>query len=134
VGARARLLGQHVVVVQAHAAALHQCCCHLGQRGVERRGPVVGVVLPVAEVLDEEARVVRLAGDDGARAGSDEVGVDAAAQALELGGVQQAAQADRTVALVRRHGGWRGQHGGSFGPFRRTAWVIAHGWNSPCSR
>jgi hypothetical protein len=70
----------------------------------KRRGAVVGVVLPVAEVLDEEARVVGAAGDDGARAGRGQVGVDAACQPVRPRRAAAAAQADRAVALEGGHG------------------------------
>ena len=90
--ARAWLLGQHVVVVQAGGTALHQPAGHGRQRGSEDELAVGTVVLPVAEVLDEEAGVFRLAGHQGTRAGRCQIGIDALAQQRQFRRRQQAAQ------------------------------------------
>jgi hypothetical protein len=54
--------------------------------------------LPVAEVLDETARVVRAAGDLGAGTRRGDVVVDPLPQQFDHVGAQHAAQADRSVA------------------------------------
>ena len=98
--ARAGLLGQHVVVVQARGPASHQMRRGLRQRCFEDGALVVRVVGPATEVFDEQARVVGQARDFGARAGRGEVRVDALAKNLDLGGTQQAANAHRAIRLV----------------------------------
>ena len=101
--ARARLLGQHVVVVQADAAAAGERAGRGGQPRFEDHAAVGRVVLPVAEVLDETAWIVAAAGHLGARAGRCQVGVDALAQQRHLVGRQQLARAHRAVAAEGRH-------------------------------
>ncbi len=64
----ARLLGQHVIVVKPRAACFASAGPPLRASGdVEDEAPVRGVVLPIAEILDEPARVIRTARYFGAR-------------------------------------------------------------------
>ena len=100
--ARARLLGEHVIVVEARLRAAHECCAHRPERRVADEAPVVLVLAPVAEVLDEPARIVARAGHLGARAGVRKVGIDPGAQQLELGGSEQLSQHDHAVAAEGR--------------------------------
>ena len=97
--ARAGLLGQHVIVVEPRAVAAHQTAGYRRQGRFEYEAPVLPVFLPVAEILDELARVIRAARDLGTRAGLREVGVDPFAQLLDLCRTEQATHADRTVPL-----------------------------------
>jgi len=97
--ARARLLGEHVIVVQPHRAAAHQLRGNLRQRGLENEAPVELVVLPVTEILDETSRVVGAAGELRARTGLRKVGFYARAQQYQLLCSQQLPQAKRAIAL-----------------------------------
>ena len=90
--ARGRLLGEHVIVIKARGAAPHETAGRLGQRGVENESPVVRVVLPVAEVLDEPPGVRRGARDFRARAQPREIQIDAGLELRDLAGIEQARQ------------------------------------------
>lgn len=96
--ARARFLGEHVVVIEPHLRAPREP----GRGGRQCRArdhvPVRRDLLPVAEVLDEEARIVGPARHLRAHARRGEIGIDALAQQLDLGGAQDAAQHDGAVA------------------------------------
>lgn len=91
-----------VVVVQPHGVRAHEPLRQLRERRLEDEAAEGVDLLPVAEVLEEAARVVGPARDLGARAGRGEVGLDAVAQQRELVGREQLADADRAVALELR--------------------------------
>ena len=59
--ARGGGLGQHVIMIEPHLFGAHQLGGQRGQGGVKQRRPIVGIVLPVAEILDELTRIVRIA-------------------------------------------------------------------------
>ncbi len=94
----ARLLHQHVVVVQANLSCAHQ----LPGDGGGLRAPdellVLGYPLPVAEVLDEAAGVVVAAGNERPLAGLGQVAFDAALDQRHLVGREGAAHSDGAVA------------------------------------
>ena len=75
--ARARLLDQQVVVEHPHGRRAHQRAGDRGQRGALDRRGVLRDPLPVAEVLDERARVAGPRAVDGERAGSAQVALHA---------------------------------------------------------
>ena len=95
---RARLLDQHVVVVEPHPRAAHQPAGDLGCRRAADERAVLLDLLPVAEVLDEAAAIVVPAGDDRARAGGGEVALDALLDHGDLLRRERAAHADGPVA------------------------------------
>ena len=84
---------------QAHAAGAHQ----RARRGRERRLAehllVLGDPVPVAEVLDERARLARLGRVHAERAEIGEVALDAGAQRLDLVGREDAFEQRGPVAL-----------------------------------
>ena len=97
--AGSRLLHQHMVVVQPHGARLHQALRNQRQRCLAHKAAKLRDVLPVAEVLEEAARVIRPAGHFGARAGRGQVGVDAVAQQGHFIGREQLLDAQRAIAV-----------------------------------
>ncbi|MNT06917.1 hypothetical protein D3C72_1416030 [compost metagenome] len=101
--ARAGLLHEQVVVVQAHGVGAHEPLREWRQRRLPDEAAEGVDLLPVAEVLEEAARVVGPARDLGARAGRRQVRLDAALQQREFVGREQLADADRAVALELRH-------------------------------
>jgi hypothetical protein len=86
--ARSGLLRKHVIVVETRRRALHQparCC---GERRVKNKAPIVGILAPVAKVLDEAAGIIRAARDFGARTGHGQIQLDAGAQLLDFIGTK----------------------------------------------
>ena len=65
---RPRLFHEHVVVVEPHLVGSHQLARDRGRRRVRRDTLDLAQPLPVAEVLEEAARIVRPARDEGALA------------------------------------------------------------------
>jgi hypothetical protein len=98
---RAWLLGEHVIVIKPHRTTSHERARHSRKTRLKDETPIVLVVLPVAEVLDEEPRIIGAACDLGARARAGEIIFDAGAQQRHVPRAQQTAQAHRTVALKR---------------------------------
>ena len=96
----ARLLREHVIVVEAHGTALHQLPCNMGEVRAAGDATIVWIVLPIAKVFDKEARVVWSTRNDRARARRGEIGFDATRQSGELLAVQKATQAHCTITLV----------------------------------
>ena len=95
----ARLLGEHVIVIQPHGAAAHQLCRGFGQARLADEPPVTLILLPGTEILDEAAGVRGIAGDLGARTQVRQVVIDAGAQQRDLSGIEPSAQTDCAVAL-----------------------------------
>ena len=83
------LLDEHVVVVEPDDGAAHQRPGDVGGLRLERDLPVLLDALPVAEVLDEPARVVVAAGDAEQRPRLGEVALDAGAHGLDLVGAEE---------------------------------------------
>ena len=67
-GRIARFFHQQMVVVQAHALALHQIASDPRQGGFFENVLVVGIALPSAKILDEVPGIAGFASDDGQRA------------------------------------------------------------------
>src|SRR5581483_2994388 len=96
---RPRLLDEQVVVEQAHLPRAHQLARDLGRRRVpdellELRDP-----LPVAEVLEEAARIVRPRGDARPLARLGQVALDPALDERYLLRRERPADADCAVPL-----------------------------------
>ena len=102
-GAGSGLLREHMVVVQLGGAAAHEPARGFGQGRIEDEPPVGRILLPVAEILDESARVVLGAGHFGARTQAGEICIDASAQRRDFRGPKQLPEAHRAVALKALH-------------------------------
>ncbi|OGB30883.1 MAG: hypothetical protein A3B67_13625 [Burkholderiales bacterium RIFCSPHIGHO2_02_FULL_66_10] len=132
--ARAGFLDQQVVVVQTHRPALHELGGDVRQCGVAQDLLVGRVVLPGAEIFNEAARIVGLAGHQGQRAQVREVVLDAGFQLAQLFGVQHAPQHHRAVAGIGMDGigGDRVLTRHAFS--RRTFWRCARCASTDCGR
>ena len=124
----ARLLHQHVIVVQPHVAA-HQVAGGVSSAGVDRDVAELRDALPVAEVLAEPARIVRLARHLESRTRVREIALDAAFDRRDLLGGEESPDHDNAVAvevldlLGTEDGGVEcGRHGPSRGRVRRNVW------------
>src|SRR6185437_5397597 len=92
------LLGEHVIVIEPSRAAAHQPARGLGEGRFENKTPIVRILLPIAEVLDEAAGIIRAAGHFDARTRMGEVLVDAGTQHRHFVRPEQPADADRAVS------------------------------------
>jgi hypothetical protein len=97
--ARAGLLGQHVIVVQAHRGAAHQPGANLTERRPEYQLSIVAVFLPAAEILDEPPGIVAAAGNLRPRAGMRQILIDAACEEFDFARLQQLPQHHGALGL-----------------------------------
>jgi hypothetical protein len=78
----------------------HKAAGGFGQSGFEYKTAIVRIVLPIAEIFDEAAWVIRGAGDDGARTQGPKIQVDTRPQRGDLVATKELPNAHCAVALI----------------------------------
>ena len=97
--ARSGLLGQHVIVVQAHRGAAREGGANLTERRPEYQLPIVAIFLPAAEILDEPPGIVAGAGNLRPRAGMRQILIDARCKEFDFARLQELAQHHGALGL-----------------------------------